>query len=269
MDRDPSPPVSQMRTEPASQYSQPVGTQTNVNYKQLPGTAPADTEQTLAPASRLKRRAGPETQRSQFSFGFDDSFDADQKAAEAAAEIRELYEQTKAESRATQGPPSKRQKIISTSVNGRPESAPGSRTRDQHSLADTEMPDIHGDDDEEIEEIEDPIQKRLRKAREARTQSIAPGSMAPPALRQPGQRSPSEETEEVESVKKTRTDLARPAMTIETKKSREQRDASEAPPTQDTAFLQAITKASKTKKAMDELDREFNNLRITQAEREK
>ena len=106
------------------------------------------------------------------------------------------------------------------------------------------------DETEEAEEIEDPMEDLKRKARAAITQASAPRakltqSMAPPPPRQAKNRarSPSEEVEEIETKSKKKL-------------------LADGEVTKDQNFLQAITKATKSKKAIDELDKEFNNLKI-------
>jgi len=107
------------------------------------------------------------------------------------------------------------------------------------------------DDTEEAEEVEDPMEDLKRKARAAITQASAPRkptqSMVPPPSCHVKNRvrSPSEEVEEIES---------------KTKKSKKAGETTAV--TKDQNFLQAISKATKSKKAIDELDKEFNNLRI-------
>jgi hypothetical protein len=70
-------------------------------------------------------------------------------------------------------------------------------------------------------------------------------------------RSPSEETEPLESPRKSK--IASPV-----KRTQKTQDSAKTipPSTQDTAFLTAIAKNAKSKKAVDELDKEFNQLRI-------
>lgn len=199
----------------------------------------------MAPRSRLKRRAGPQSQ-SQFNFGFDESFDIDKKKEETAAEIREVYEQTKAASRP---PPNKRQRLSEE-----PERA-GSASR---STTGMDLDDL----DEDVEEVEDPMQSMLRKAREAREAQAEAAiarkaeaqlktqqkSMAPPPVPRAGRknREPSEEVEQVET-KKSKT----------TKSKSAQKD-----PDVDSEFQKAIKKSKKDKKDLDELDKDFNALKI-------
>jgi len=104
-------------------------------------------------------------------------------------------------------------------------------------------------DEEEAEDVEDPMEDLKRKARAAITQATAPRkpaqSMLPPPSRQAKGRgrSPSEEAEEVESNSKAKK-------------------GGDTEVTKDQTFLKAITKATKSRKAIDELDKEFNNLKI-------
>jgi hypothetical protein len=66
-------------------------------------------------------------------------------------------------------------------------------------------------------------------------------------------RSPSEETEPLEPARQNKTSSI---------KKSTQKTQTIPPSTQDTAFLTAIAKHTKSKKAIDELDKEFNQLRI-------
>ena len=176
-----------------------------------------------------------------------------------AAEIRELYEQTKAEQASVPGRPTKRQRVVFADTTSRGSDSRGSSVQ----KGDAGM-DVEGD--EMVEEVEDPIQRQLRKAREARTQASAPpsnskgDSMPMPAARQPTRRakSPTEEPEQVEEVQNRKE-----TKNVATKKTTaSQAENGDQEPTKDDAFLQAISKASKTKKATDELDRDFNQLQI-------
>ena len=119
------------------------------------------------------------------------------------------------------------------------------------------------DEPEEIlEEVEDPMQTMLRRAREAKTQHASASaarktqsSMPLPSANTTRNRSPSEEMEAVETIRPTK----------KTKKEMEVakgKKATDAQPDQDPRFLTAITKARKTRNAMDQLDKEFNDLRI-------
>ncbi len=178
----------------------------------------------------MKRRGGPETQQSLFDFALDTSFEEDRKTQEAAADIRKLYEQTKVESAR---PPRKK-----------PRAAARAQSVDPMDV-----------------DEEDPVQATLRKAARAKKEIKGQTSqdLMPPPAQIPRARSPTEEPEEVEEpVPPTRTQ-PRPRSTSPVKKATQPPGN---PVTTDEAFLQAIIKASKSKKAVDELDKEFNQLRI-------
>jgi len=183
--------------------------------------------------SRLKRRGGPETQQSLFDLGLDASFEQDRESMETSADIRKLYEQTKVRS---PRPVMKRSRI---------------NTRQQPA----EPMDLDPDE-------EDPIQFTLKKAarlkKEGKTQT-SQALMPPPAQITRG-RSPTEEPEEVEEPTSPKKTPPRRRTPSPVKKSTQTK--SSTPVTTDEAFLKAITKASKSKKAVDELDKEFNQLRI-------
>ena len=186
----------------------------------------------LSGKSRLKRRGGPETQSSVFDLDIE-KFEEDRKTQEAAADIRKLYEETKVESAK---PPTKR---YWTAV--RSESL--------------EPMDV---------EVEDPVQATLKKAARVKKQKNDQVSMPPPA-QLPRHRSPTEETEEVEEIgqleqSKKSSRQASPQRQSSPSIKETQQDGTEV--SKDEAFLQAITKASRSKKAVDDLDKEFNQLRI-------
>jgi hypothetical protein len=237
-------PISQRSEAKDSQDSQSLGAETGVGCQERGTWTRADRQTMALGKSRLKRRAataGTQTQ-SQFNFGFDDAFDIDRKAEAAAAEIQEVYEQTKA---AAGPPPAKRQRTTTRATS--------------EAMSNTEGMQVD-EPDEAVEEVEDPMQSMLRKAREAQTQQASTrrtqSSMPPPPPRQTRARAPSEEAKEA----------VEPVWT--SKKSKTQKEAAKTGesevghPDQDPQFLTAISKAKKTKSAMDELDKEFNDLRI-------
>ena len=215
-----------------------------------------------ASSSRLKRRAGTETQRSQFNFDVDLEYEAKIKEEEKAAEIRELYEQTKQEQRDAAGP-SKRQRPYSPPSREDSESVAeelGADLPQRRQGADVEMDGLDTMD-------ENPFKRTLRQIERARAQQAMP-----PARRDAHRsRNASEEGEPVEDVsrhvkfapastakkmvKAEPTNPRKAATTADT-------DSTQNDPTKDEAFLQAITKASRSKKDIDELDKEFNDLRI-------
>lgn len=234
--------------------------------------------QSQAPRSRLKRRAGGATQpASLFSLAFDGDL-TPIKDEETPVEIRELYEQTKRETGttgATSAPPAKRARVVSA------ESGPSGVRSRESSLGVGRAGSVQPseglmDVEEEVEE--DFVQRTLRRAakakKEGKTQAtqatqpaLAPASRAPPrATRHTVVPSEDEEEEEqVEEVpvpskgkkaKSSQAPLPPKGSSSQTVRS------TQGEVTRDEAFLQAITKASRSKKAIDELDKEFNQLRI-------
>lgn len=219
-------------------------------------------QSTTGTKRKLKRRAGvTETQsRSQFNFGFNETSERDAKKNEVSAEIRELYEQTKAES-ANALQPAKRRRLNSEDIDMGRDSRATSRSGDP----DPDSQDTGMDVDEG--EVEDPIQRQLRRAREARINSQKPPSkstMGPP---------PPRTAKVAESVIDQPSKQTSKASQVSTQQSRKKKGGTEdvitGETTKDDAFLQAITKASRTKKAVDELDKEFNNLKIPKANQKK
>lgn len=226
--------------------------------------------------NRLKRRAG---QPSQAAYGiFEETRETPiSKTEETPQAIRDLYEATKR----GEVPALKRSRVVSTdsaadedslSSAVAPASPPseGSKGRKQVNV-------IVENWDEDVEmgeerEDEDFVQKTMRLKAEnrkaGRTQSVQEerdrGNMPPPSLPPPGnrrQRSPSD-MEMVESVKRQRIaspPKIAPAKSKKATKAETEKKSNE--PTTDPAFLLAVHK-SRSKKAMDEMDKEFNNLKI-------
>ncbi|ORX41292.1 hypothetical protein BD324DRAFT_613998 [Kockovaella imperatae] len=268
--------------------SQPPASQPRINLE----SQPVLTQPTQASGAkgRLKRRAGVETQASQFDFDVDQSYYAEQEKAEKEREIRKLYEETKAESAIGLPGPSKKRRIGSRAPSAESDvvsiEAPATQraTGRTTELIDRIMENDGGDDDDDVTMMEDPLQKTLRLAREAKAQaqqnvsaSTNENHTAGPS-RTRRTHVPSEEPEEVEdrtirassigvpktepSPQKLKTGTkAFKSTTTTSKKSHDDFQAQNAP-TKDEKFLTAIATASRSKAPVDELDREFNNLRI-------
>jgi hypothetical protein len=187
-------------------------------------------------------------------------------------EIRELYEQTKRE---TGAPAAKRARVVSA------ESGPsGGRSRESSlgvGRAGSVQPS-EGLMDVEEEVEEDFVQRTLRRAAKAKkegktqtTQATQPAQVQasrahPRATRQTTVPSEDQEEEEEEEVpvpsKSKKPKSSQPALRPKVSSSSQTVRSTQGEVTRDEAFLQAITKASKSKKAIDELDKEFNQLRI-------
>ncbi|KAK8844689.1 hypothetical protein IAR55_006538 [Kwoniella newhampshirensis] len=281
----PAPDFSQFPTDPPesdteNDNSQPSQRQPSFEQDSMPNpreetgprftqpTQPMDVDivpqtQSLSQAPRrLKRRAGGATP-SLIQEIADTSVDMDRdvKAEEAAAEIRELYEQTK--SSAFKPNPSKKPRLEHDNPMEILESSNESRASTRSRVA---MPLIMDVDDDDGDLYAQTVKKATRSKRGTTIQPETQTQMPPPAQREI--RSPSEEQEEVEPVPapvshsmKSKSDTV--TSTNATAKSKG------APvstlPTTDEAFLKAITSASKAKKGIDELDKEFNQLRIPRA----
>ena len=160
-------------------------------------------------------------------------------------------------------PPPKRRRGHSAETEDMTTARPSTRRR-----ADADVADSQNDEEEEEEAVEDPIQKTLRLAREAKTNQKTSGSSAVPAGRSTRHVS-SEEPEVVEprpatssKAMKLEPSSVKPAPSKARSTKTAEDPAPQNAPTQDPEFLQAISTASKSKKAVDELDKEFNNLRI-------
>lgn len=167
-------------------------------------------------------------------------YEEDWKKKEAASEIQRLYESSKREtaSLSTNALPSKRQRIVSADE-GRGE---------------TQSMDIDEDDY---------IAKALRSARTAKKEAVSPAKPRAAARVTPPQPPPEEEEEEeeeaIEQPRRGRRAASKPP--AKTSRSAPTQQDPPADVTKDEAFLQAI-KTARGKKDIDELDKEFNQLRI-------
>ncbi|OCF42159.1 hypothetical protein I317_04010 [Kwoniella heveanensis CBS 569] len=278
-----SPPLSGPSTqdEDNSQASQPLFSQPNFVQDSMPqptqasafgpqatqtqSVVPDSVSVSQAPgrSSRLKRRAGGTTPSLiQEIADTSINLEKDIKAEERAADIRSLYEQTKSGSFAPSHHVSKRPRLATVDSE---ESGGSASTRARQ--------DDAMDVDESEESATGIVGRSTRSKRATSTER-----MPPPA--QPSRRrirSPSaEEDEEEEEVVESRTagkapprwhgteaEHASPSKSAALKhKSQSQAARSSGGPSKDEAFLQAISKSAKSRKAIDELDREFNQLRI-------
>lgn len=197
------------------------------------------------------------------------------KNEETPADIRELYEQTKREAQA--------QSSLSTMRNGTThtrstrvvsgETSGGRATRSASVESVIEAPSANAlqlpegmdvDIPEEIEEVEeDFVQRTLKNAakarREGKTQATQSAGIAASGRADVGRaRSPSEVPEELEDYPTKRPRRDSPVRPTRDGKNM----AGSEGPTKDEAFLEAISQSVKAKKALDELDQEFNQLRI-------
>ncbi|WWD22759.1 hypothetical protein CI109_107252 [Kwoniella shandongensis] len=225
------------------------------------------TQQTSQAPRRLKRRAGG-TAPSLIQEIADTSINAerDVKAEETAAEIRELYEQT--ELSKFKPNPSKKPRLDTDARHEPVESSTSSRVSARTRAHDSSVMEIDDDEDDLYAQT---MKKAIRSKRGGTTQPQTQTQMPPPAQRNRQIRSPSEEQEEVEEIVQSIPRAVVPKSqsgTITSTKSKSKTNdetASTVQPTTDAAFLKAITSASKAKKGIDELDKEFNQLRIPKA----
>ncbi|WVF66616.1 hypothetical protein IAT40_001356 [Kwoniella sp. CBS 6097] len=207
-------------------------------------------------SSRLKRRAGGATPSLiQEIADTSINLENDIKAEERAADIRSLYEQTKSGSFAPSHHVSKRPRLAT--VNSE-ESGGSSTSR------------LRQDDAMDLDESAGSAADVGRSTRSKRATSTE--RMPPPAQISRRIRSPSPDPEEEEEVESRPTVKAPPQWhtkaehSSQAKASTKGKSQSQAArvsgPAKDEAFLQAISKSTKARKAIDELDREFNQLRI-------
>lgn len=224
-----------------------------------------------ARSSRLKRRAGVAPTPSSFLDGLDTSvhYEEELKKQETANEIRELYEQSKRESASLASmPPAKRprRKGPEDIVEEEAESAPRSRDSRENLM--------------DIDEENDFVTRALRSAR-VKKEVVSPAkrTKSPEKAAQPPAKkvftaaearrarvASSEEDEPVEEPK-SRTKPSKSAASKSASPTKRGPKATQM--TTDPNFLQAITRAKSKRKEMEELDREFNELRIPKANNKK
>ncbi|WVQ94224.1 hypothetical protein IAU59_001302 [Kwoniella sp. CBS 9459] len=276
-----SPPLSGPSTqEDNSQPSQPLFSQPNFVQDSMPQAtqasafAPQATQtqsvvtdsvlpsqsvsQAPGRSSRLKRRVGGITP-SLIEEIADTSINLenDIKAEERAADIRSLYEQTKSGSFAPAHHISKRPRLA---------------TVDSEESGGSSVNRMRQEDAMDVDESVESTAGAGRSSRSKRATSTS--RMPPPAQPSRRIRSPSAEEEEEEAVEhrsaarvipkwhNTKAEQSSPVK-ASSKSHKSQTQASRGSgPTKDEAFLQAIRTSTKARKAIDELDREFNQLRI-------
>lgn len=220
---------------------------------------PSQTQSTATGRSRLKRRAG--TQQPLVDYTIDET-PAQSASQSIRPDIQEVYEQ--AIKRPDRQTPPKRARLASVDA-----------TSDSHSRATTPANTLPADgmDIDEGEEQLDFVEKTLQRAAQAKKAGRLPsGQLMPPPNVIPTKdkrttRSPSEESEAIEPPRKALRAASPPKKASTQSKGKGKNATGEsrppvAPATQDTAFLQAIAKNVKSRKAIDELDKEFNQLRI-------
>lgn len=215
---------------------------------------PSQSQSATGGRSRLKRRAG--TQQPIVDYTIPET--APSATQSMRPEVMEIYEQ--AMQKTDQQPPSKRARLAQ--INESREDTPSS----------TQVSNGGMDVDEEEEEPLDFVQKTLGQAAKAKREGRHPsGIFMPPPTQIPSKtktgrrtRSPSEESEMIEPPRKGKTRAQSPTKELAKRQTQSKTltGQSHPPASQDTALLQAIAKNTKSRKAIDELDKEFNQLRI-------
>lgn len=222
--------------------------------------APSQTQSAAMGRSRLKRRAGTQQPLVDYTIP-ESSVGASQ---DMRPEIQEVYEQAM-QSRSDRQPPPKRARLASVDEGG---SADPSREATPASTLGGDGMDLDGDGEEQLDFVE----KTLRQAAKAKKEGRHPSGqlMPPPAqipnktktTRQRTTRSPSEESEQLEEPPRKSKRAQSPVKQSIAQSTKAPNGTAHPPATQDKAFLQAIAKNAKSRKAIDELDKEFNQLRI-------
>lgn len=200
--------------------------------------------------SRLKRRAGGATQ-STFLEGFDTTVNYQDalRKKEEEDDIRQLYEQTKRGPSTLEQAPAKRARMEQVT-----------EEREASVLNTASIAELM-----DIDEENDFVAKALKSARDIKKEKEgrSPTKKRTPPQRTSPQRAPPkpvreatpEEEEELEEAPPTKGKGKGGALKQRATKAATQVD-------KDERFLQAIRTAVKKKQAVDELDKEFNNLRI-------
>jgi hypothetical protein len=195
------------------------------------------------PSGRLKRRAGAaQTQPSFLDLDTSVAFSAKKEKEDRMAEQRELYEEL---NRETLGMPAFKR----------------ARTREPNSQP-PESQDI------EVDEENDFVSKALRSARRTvKTENVSPKKPTSRSSRQASPQKPAPIAEEEEEEPEPEPVLEpEPELDLQKKAPKKAAPgAVRAPGSQvdrDEKFLQAIQKNTRKKQDMDELDKEFNQLRI-------
>lgn len=229
---------------------------------------PSQSQSAAGGRSRLKRRAG--TQQPIVDYTIPETAPSSITTQSMRPEIMEVYEQ--AMSKTDQPPVAKRARLAQ--IDESRENIPAS------TQVNTGEMDVDADEEEEEEEEPlDFVEKTLGQAAKAKREGRHPsGILMPPPNQMPTRaktgrgvtRSPSEESEMIEPPRKGKTRAQSPTKELAKRQSQQQQSSStktlngqsHPPASQDTAFLQAIAKNTKSRKAIDELDKEFNQLRI-------
>ena len=172
--------------------------------------------------------------------------------------IKEVYDLAMS-SRADQPSMPKRARLASVDVGSR-EQTP-IETETQSSTQNGMDLDENGDD--QLDFVEKTLKQAAKAKKEGRQAShilMPPSSELPTRKPRRSARSPSEETEPLEPPRTRKTSPVKKP--TQTQTQTQSKKTTIPPSTQDTAFLTAIAKNAKSKKAVDELDKEFNQLRI-------
>lgn len=225
---------------------------------------PSQSQSATGGRSRLKRRAG--TQQPIVDYTIPETAPSSATTQSMKPEVMEIYEQ--AMQKTDQQPAAKRARLAQIDESR------------EHTPASTQVSNGGMEvDEEEEEEPLDFVEKTLGQAAKARREGRHPsGILMPPPAQIPTRakngrgvtRPPSEESEMIEPPRKAKTRAQSPTKELAKRQAAQQQSSaaktlngqSHPPASQDTAFLQAIAKKSKSRNAIDELDKEFNQLRI-------
>lgn len=222
---------------------------------------PSQSQSVATGKSRLKRRAGTQQPAFDYTVPETSSYVTTQ---DMRPEITEVYEQAMSH-RERRSPPPKRARLTSV------EESSNGPTRETTPASTQPADGMDVDGEEQLDFVE----KTLRQAAKAKKEGRQPsGQLMPPPSNVPARmkfgqsstrtRSPSEEPVPLEPPRKggrAQSPVKHATQSASASKDKEA-GTSHPPATQDTAFLKAIAKNAKSRRAIDELDKEFNQLRI-------
>lgn len=174
-------------------------------------------------------------------------------------DIKEIYDQATSHRDRDRLPPPKRARLASVDE-AMPSNTPSREGTPAEALTQVTAEIMNGED--QLDFVEKTLKQAAKAKKEGRQASRIlmppPGELpSRPTRNDRNMRSPSEESEALEPPRKAKRG-ASPIKPTQTKGKGSTQPAS----TQDTAFLTAIAKNAKSRRAVDELDKEFNQLRI-------
>jgi len=222
---------------------------------------PSQTQGTAGRSSRLKRRAG--TQQPIVDYTIPESA-PDPSTQDMDPDIKEIYDQATSHRERDEPPPPKRARIASVDE-AMPSNTPSREGTPVDAL--TQMnAELVTDGEDQLDFVEKTLKQAAKAKKEGRQASRI---LMPPPAELPSRtkktdrtiRSPSEESEALEPPRKSKK-TASPTTATQQKGKDKTKGSTQPISTQDTAFLTAIAKNAKSRRAVDELDKEFNQLRI-------